>query len=188
MTKDNIKELLNLLEFEHDGNIYTKKYENVNEPLKVDISGDGHIFYRECGISIGRETTCNLLEPENLVVLHCVDRLLWKGYNPIHIELEPAWKLGHTTKGGYADVWVRTFKNGGFDGSDEDKESLLIIECKTWGREFDGAWADTKEDGAQLFSYFQQERATKFLCLYTADIIDGKIEQDYHLIIVQENE
>lgn len=188
MTKDNIKELLNLLEFEHDGNIYTKKYENVNEPLKVDISGDGHIFYRECGISIGRETTCNLLEPENLVVLHCVDRLLWKGYNPIHIELEPAWKLGHTTKGGYADVWVRTFKNGGFDGSDEDKESLLIIECKTWGREFDGAWADTKEDGAQLFSYFQQERATKFLCLYTADIIDGKIEQDYHLINVQDNE
>lgn len=188
MTKDNIKELLNLLEFEHDGNIYTKKYENVNEPLKVDISGDGHIFYRECGISIGRETTCNLLEPENLVVLHCVDRLLWKGYNPIHIELEPAWKLGHTTKGGYADVWVRTFKNGGFDGSDEDKESLLIIECKAWGREFDGAWADTKEDGAQLFSYFQQERATKFLCLYTADIIDGKIEQDYHLINVQDNE
>lgn len=188
MTKDNIKELLNLLEFEHDGNIYTKKYENVNEPLKVDISGDGHIFYRECGISIGRETTCNLLEPENLVVLHCVDRLLWKGYNPIHIELEPAWKLGHTAKGGYADVWVRTFKNGGFDGSDEDKESLLIIECKTWGREFDGAWADTKEDGAQLFSYFQQERATKFLCLYTADIIDGRIEQDYHLINVQDNE
>lgn len=188
MTKDNIKELLNLLEFEHDGNIYTKKYENVNEPLKIDISGDGHIFYRECGISIGRETTCNLLEPENLVVLHCVDRLLWKGYNPIHIELEPAWKLGHTAKGGYADVWVRTFKNGGFDGSDEDKESLLIIECKTWGREFDGAWADTKEDGAQLFSYFQQERATKFLCLYTVDIIDGRIEQDYHLINVQDNE
>ena len=188
MTKDNIKELLNLLEFEHDGNIYTKKYENVNEPLKVDISGDGHIFYRECGISIGRETTCNLLEPENLVVLHCVDRLLWKGYNPIHIELEPAWKLGHTAKGGYADVWVRTFKDGGFDGSDDDKESLLIIECKTWGREFDGAWADTKEDGAQLFSYFQQERATKFLCLYTADIIDGRIEQDYHLINVQDNE
>ena len=188
MIKNDIQELLQKLEFEHEGNLYTKRYENVNEPLKVDISGDGHIFYRECGISIGRETTCNLLEPENLVVLHCVDRLLWKGYNPIHIELEPAWKLGHSAKGGYADVWVRTFKNGGFDGSDEDKVSLLIIECKTWGREFDGAWADTKEDGAQLFSYFQQERATKFLCLYTADIIDGKIEQNYHLINVQDNE
>ena len=177
-----------MLEFEHEGNVYTKKYPSVNEPLRVDISGNGHIYYGECGITIGRETTCNLLEPENLVVLHCVDRLLWKGYNPIHIELEPAWKLGHTAKGGYADVWVRTFKNGGFDGSDEDKESLLIIECKTWGREFDGAWADTKEDGAQLFSYFQQERSTKFLCLYTADIIDGRIEQNYHLINVQDNE
>ncbi len=188
MTKDNIQELLQLLEFEHDGNVYSKRYEKVNEPLKVDISGDGHIFYRECGISIGRETTCNLLEPENLVVLHCVDRLLWKGYSPFHIELEPAWKLGHSAKGGYADVWVRTYKDGGFDGSDSDKESLLIIECKTWGREFEGAWADTREDGAQLFSYFQQERATKFLCLYTADIIDGKIEQDYHLINVQDNE
>lgn len=187
MTKDNIKELLNLLEFEHDGNIYTKKYENVNEPLKVDISGDGHVYYRECGITIGRETICNLLEPENLVVLHCVDRLLWKGYKPIHLELEPAWKLGHTAKGGYADIWVRTFKDGALYGSDEDKESLLIIECKTWGREFDGAWEDTKEDGAQLFSYFQQERATKFLCLYTADIINGKIEQEYHLINVQDN-
>ena len=188
MTKDNIQELLQMLEFEHEGNVYTKRYENVSEPLKVDISGDGHIYYRECGISIGRETTCNLLEPENLVVLHCVDRLLWKGYSPFHIELEPAWKLGHSAKGGYADVWVRTFKDGGFDGSDDDKESLLIIECKTWGREFDGAWVDTKEDGAQLFSYFQQERATKFLCLYTADIIDGKLEQDYHLINVQDNE
>ena len=188
MTKDNIQELLTLLEFEHDGTIYSKTYSNTEKPLKVDIKGDGHIYYKECGITIGRETTCNLLEPENLVVLHCVDRLLWKGYHPHHIELEPAWKLGHSAKGGYADVWVRTFKNGGFSGSDEDKESLLIIECKTWGREFDGAWTDTKEDGAQLFSYYQQERSTKFLCLYTADIIDGKIEQAYHLINVQDNE
>ncbi len=188
MDKSNIKELLSLLEFEQDNNVYSKRYMNVSEPLKVDISGDGHVYYRECGITVGRETTCNLLEPENLVVLHCVDRLLWKGYSPCHIELEPTWKLGHSAKGGYADVWVRTFKNGGFDGSNEDKESLLIIECKTWGREFDGAWNDTKEDGAQLFSYYQQERATKFLCLYTADILDGKIEQNYHLINVQDNE
>lgn len=188
MNKDNIQELLTLLEFEQDGCVYTKRYNSVSEPLKVDISGDGHIYYRECGITIGRETTCNLLEPENLVVLHCVDRLLWKGYSPFHIELEPTWKLGHSAKGGYADVWVRTFKDGGFDGSDDDKESLLIIECKTWGREFDGAWNDTKEDGAQLFSYFQQERSTKFLCLYTADIIDGKLERNYHLINVQDNE
>lgn len=187
MDKNNIHELLTLLQFEQDSTIYTKRYPEANEPLRVDTSGDGHIYYRECGLTIGRETTCNLLEPENLVVLHCVDRLLSKGYNPIHIELEPAWKLGHSSKGGYADIWVRTFKNNAFDGSDSDKESLLIIECKKWS-EFNGAWVDTKEDGGQLFSYFQQELATKFLCLYTADIIEGKLEQEYYLINVQDND
>lgn len=188
MDRNNIRELLTLLNFENEGNLYAKRYHNIDEPLRIDIRGNGYISYRECGITIGRETTCNLLEPENLVVLQCVDQLLCKGYNPHHIELEPAWKLGHSSKGGYADVWIRTYKKGGFEGSDEDKDSLLIIECKTWGREFDGAWADTREDGAQLFSYFQQERATKFLCLYTADIVDGKIEQQYNLINVQDNE
>lgn len=188
MDKNNIRELLELLKFKQEGNIYTKRYSDAFSPLKIDIEGDGHIYYRECGITVGRETTSNLLEPENLVVLHCVDRLLWKGYNPIHIELEPTWKLGHSAKGGYADVWVRTFKNNGFDGSNEDKESLLIIECKTWGREFNGAWIDTKEDGAQLFSYFQQEPSTKFLCLYTSDIIENKIESEYYLINVQDND
>ncbi|HCC87337.1 MAG TPA: type II restriction endonuclease, partial [Prevotella sp.] len=52
-------------------------------------------------------------------------------------------------------------------GTDEDKDSLLIIECKK-SDEFQGAWNDTLEDGAQLFSYFQQEKSTKFLCLYTS--------------------
>lgn len=188
MDRNNIHELLTLLQFEKEANIYIKRYSDTFPPLKINIEGDGHIYYRECGITVGRETTSNLFEPENLVVLQCVDRLLRKGYNPIHIELEPAWKLGHSAKGGYADVWVRTFKNNGFDGSNADRESLLIIECKTWGREFNGTWVDTKEDGAQLFSYFQQEPSTKFLCLYTSDIIEGKIETEYYLINVQDND
>ncbi len=35
MTKDNIQELLQLLEFEHEGDIYTKRYVNVSEPTDV---------------------------------------------------------------------------------------------------------------------------------------------------------
>ena len=188
MNKNDIHELLTLLQFEREGNIYTKKYSDAFSPLKINIEGEGHIYYSECGITVGRKTTSNLLEPENMVVLQCVDRLLRKGYNPIHIELEPAWRLGHSAKGGYADIWVRTFKNNGFDGANADRESLLIIECKTWGREFNEAWIDTKEDGAQLFSYFQQEPSTKFLCLYTSDIIEGKVESEYYLINVQDND
>ena len=46
---------------------------------------------------------------------------------------------------------------------------LLIIECKTFGKEFDKAWKDTLADGAQLFSYIEQEKATQFVCLYASE-------------------
>ena len=184
MNKDNIRDLLTLLHFESDGQFYFKNYPNVDAPLKVSTDRDGHIYYEDCGITVGRETTCNFSDPENLVVLHCVDNLLSKGYNPQHIELEPAWRLGHSAKGGYADIWIRTVK----EGEEGEKDSLLIIECKTSGQAFVSAWNDTKEDGAQLFSYFQQERSTKFLCLYTADIVDGKLSRTYYLVNVQDNE
>lgn len=187
MTKDNIAELLTFLDFDSDGSIYTKRYDS-EVSLSVDITGNGHISYRECGITVGRETTSNLVEPESLVVLTCIDKLLSKGYQPQHLELEPAWRLGHSNKSGYADIWIRTYREGQVQIETAEKQSLCIIECKTWGNEFDGAWKDTLEDGAQLFSYFQQERGTKFLCLYTADILDGETKQDYRLVNVQDNQ
>ena len=158
--KSDIKKLLTLLGFSQEENIYTKQYE-VGVTLKIDVAHE-HIFYNEANITVGRETTSNFAEPENFVVLECVDRLLTKGYRAEHIELEPRWKLGHSSKSGYADIWVRTYGEGKVIGTDEDKDSLLIIECKK-ADEFQGAWNDTLEDGAQLFSYFQQEISTKFL-------------------------
>lgn len=185
ITKDNIEKLLSVLHFKQDGDIYTKSYDAVASPLKVDVRNE-RFYYKEIGITVGRETTSNFSDPENFVVFECVDRLLTMGYKPEHIELEPAWKLGRTPKGGYADIWVRTY--GGKSGeAAADKESLLIIECKN-PNEFDGAWRDTLEDGAQLFSYFQQEQATKFLCLYTSDVDGEKTKPKYYLINVQDNE
>lgn len=185
ITKDNIKKILSILCFEQDGDVFIKSYENVSVPLKVDVRNE-RFYYEEVGITVGRETTSNFSEPENFVVFECIDRLLSIGYKPEHIELEPAWKLGHTQKGGYADIWVRTHCSLSGEMA-TDKESLLIIECKK-PDEFDGAWKDTLEDGAQLFSYFQQEQATKFLCLYTSDLDGEKIKPEYYLINVQDNE
>lgn len=185
ITKDNIKRLLAALNFNQDGDIYTKSYESAIYPLKVDIRNE-RFHYDEIGITVGRETTSNFSEPENFVVFECIDRLLTMGYRPEHIELEPAWKLGHTQKGGYADIWIRTHNSLSGEMA-TDKESLLIIECKK-PDEFDGAWRDTLDDGAQLFSYFQQEQATKFLCLYTSDFDGEKIKPVYYLINVQDNE
>lgn len=186
ITQDNIKKLLSVLGFStEDSKIYSKTYEQAGITLSVNIPNE-HFHYKEAGITVGRETTSNFSEPENFVVFECIDRLLTIGYKPEHIELEPAWKLGHTQKGGYADIWVRTHNS--FSGEmATDKESLLIIECKK-PDEFDGAWRDTLEDGAQLFSYFQQEQSTKFLCLYTSDLDGEKARPMYYLINVQDNE
>ena len=186
ITKDNIKKLLYVLGFSTgDSKIYSKTYEQAGTTLSVNISNE-HFHYTEAGITVGRETTSNFSDPENFVVFECVDRLLSIGYKAKDIELEPAWKLGRTPKGGYADIWVRTHNSFSGDMAN-DKESLLIIECKR-PDEFDGAWRDTLEDGAQLFSYFQQEQSTKFLCLYTSDLDGEKARPMYYLINVQDNE
>lgn len=120
---------MSLLGFRQDGNIYAKEYDTTLHPLQVDVEKE-RIYYENSGITVNRSTTSNFSEDENLVVLECVDRLLSKGYHANHIELEPHWKLGHGTKGGYADIWVRTYSDNAFDGNDDDKISFLSSSAK----------------------------------------------------------
>lgn len=108
-------------------------------------------------------------------------RLLAKGYSPAHIELEPRWNLGRDTKGGKADILVR----------DNEGSPYLLIECKTTdskSSEFCKEWARMQNDGGQLFSYFQQERGVKFLCLYTSDFVDNALKYENYIINMQDNE
>lgn len=180
ITKTNFQHVLKKLRFIQSGSIFSKHFEQHNCDIQVDFSKEIIIYPPE--IDTGANTTTNFSQNENFVVLECVCRLLEKGYKPCDMELEPLWKLGHSGKSGRADIWVRTIDQ---DGA---KKSLLIIECKTQGDEFNHAWETTLKDGAQLFSYFQQERATSFLCLYTSGFADGKIQTEYHLIKVKDNE
>lgn len=66
-------------------------------------------------------------------------------------------------------------------------DALLIIECKTWGKEFDKAWKDTLTDGGQLFSYITQEPTCQFACLYACNFENNKIKTDYRLITFKDN-
>lgn len=125
----------------------------------VDFDKEQISYPENCGFKVHQRQTCNFSAAENAVVLECVHRLMVKGYKPEHIELEPEWSLGHGGKSGRADILVRNQRG----------VALLIIECKTAGREFDKAWKDTLADGAQLFSYVEQEKATQFICLYASD-------------------
>lgn len=89
-----------------------------------------------------------------------------KGYKPQHIELERRWTLGHLQKSGRADICVMNATGN---------DLLFIVECKTYGNEFDNALKTLKNDGGQLFSYYQQERSTKWLMLYASDIDNDKV-------------
>ena len=129
-------------------------------------------------IQVDDRSVTNFSQPENLVVLECVDRLLVKGYQPEHILLQKRWPLGRTGKSGIADIIVR-----GRDG-----QTLLIIECKTWGAEFDKEKARMNKDGGQLFSYFQQDKSAAFLCLYASGVEKEKIEWHNVLVDVRDRE
>ncbi len=159
----NLKDVLNTLGFVAHGDMYEKAFPEFGCSLKVDFQAKKLIY----PVAIkGRERNDGFDQKENFVVFECVCRLLTKGYRPEHIELEKEWHLGHDAKSGRADICV----------TDAKGNMLFIIECKTWGREFDKALTDTKNDGAQLFSYWQQEQSCKWLVLYTSDLKAGTIE------------
>ena len=143
--------------------VFEKKYSQFDCAIEVDFNGSGSINYPEDkGMKITRKTTCNFSQPENFVVLECITRLMDKGYRPEHIELEKEWTLGHSDKGGFADILVK----------DADGKTLFIVECKTAGNEYKKELNNTLNDGGQLFSYWKQEGACKWLSLYASDF-DG---------------
>lgn len=144
-------------------NVFEKKYAQFDCTIEVAFNGNGSINYpEEKGMKITRKTTCNFSQPENFVVLECITRLMDKGYRPEHIELEKEWTLGHSDKGGFADILVK----------DADGKTLFIIECKTPGTEYKKELNNTLNDGGQLFSYWKQEGYCKWLSLYASDF-DG---------------
>lgn len=163
ITKENFQKVLENLGFSNENNIYTKHFETVGCDLKADFANQKLIYPTEKGFEVNDGTTSNFSHPENFVVFECVARLLQKGYRPEHIELEPRWSLGHGGKSGKADICVKNK-----DGS----PYLCIIECKTFGAEYKKELSNMKADGGQLFSYWQQSRATKWLVLYASDFDD----------------
>lgn len=166
INKDNLKLLLvtiGFTEVKKDG-YYIKAFPEYGDcKMAVDFDMERLIYPTAI---LGGDRNTGFDQNENFVVFECVNRLLEKGYRPDSIELEKVWSLGHEQKGGRADICVYTPK----------KEAMLfILECKTYGAEYKKALKKTKEDGGQIFSYWQQERTTQWLGLYASDIQNGEV-------------
>ena len=157
--------------------IYHKVYSGHNNyVISIDFDKE-HIEYGDKIIAESK-TTQNFSQPENFVVLECVDRLLIQGYKPQNIILEKTWPSGHGTSG-RLDICVNR----------EDGAPYMLIECKTYGKEYNKESARIHKDGGQLFTYFQlsggkadvimlyasELKGNKFI--YVNEII--KIEDDY---------
>ncbi|MDR3273694.1 MAG: type I restriction enzyme HsdR N-terminal domain-containing protein, partial [Flavobacteriaceae bacterium] len=157
---------------ENSTDIFAKKYAD-GYVIEVDFAKDA-INYGE-KIQFDSKTTQNFSQPENFVVLECVNRLLEKGYKPENIILEKTWKLGHQEKG-RLDILV----------TKDDGTAYLMIECKTYGEEFDKELKNLHKNGGQLFSYFQQDKNAEILMLYASELRNNKIEKTNVVIQIKE--
>ncbi|MDD5215835.1 MAG: restriction endonuclease subunit S [Methylococcales bacterium] len=174
ITSDTFKSLLLFLDFTQNSNVYSKTFAN-GAVLTADFVNEKLIFPE--GVIVHDTTTSNFSVAENFVVFECVHRLLEKGYATQSIELEPRWQVGRGAAGGKADILVK----------DKQGDSLLIIECKTAGKEFNKAWQNTLEDGGQLFGYAANE-APEFLCLYASDFVNESVKHNYYLISLKDSD
>ncbi|MDR2146749.1 MAG: type I restriction enzyme HsdR N-terminal domain-containing protein, partial [Tannerella sp.] len=171
------KKFFNVLGFlpkENTSDIFTKKYAD-DYSIEIDFQKES-INYGD-KIQSESKTTQNFSQPENFVVLECVNRLLEKGYKPENIVLEKTWGAGHGTSG-RLDICVTR----------DDGSEYLLIECKTYGKEFDKEFARMKKDGGQLFTYFKFSNKADVIMLYASELKGKeiiyrneivKIEDDY---------
>jgi len=153
--------------------IYIKQYrQHEGYSIEIDFANQS-INYGT--ILCESKTTQNFSQPENFVVLECVDRLLVKGYKPTDITLEKTYPSGRGHSG-RLDILVK-----------KDKKAFLMIECKTWGKEFDNELKKIHKDGGQLFTYFQNDTNADYLMLYASHLTSGGVKYRCEIIKIEDN-
>ena len=145
-------------------NLYVRKINSYQ--ITADL-GNNKIDYGE-KIKHDRATTCNFSDPENLVVLECVVRLLEKGYYPEKLYLEK--DCGDHKD--FIDILI----------FDENNKAFAVIECKTFGKEFTKAECSAKSKGKQIFRYAVQDNNTEYVLLYTSRAIHNQLEYENRII------
>ncbi|WP_121756517.1 restriction endonuclease subunit S [Helicobacter felis] len=191
ITKDNLKEVLQVLNFTQEEETYTHAYANGAKIMvdfkaqTIDYSPQDPNFKEgdypskrnpSTGFIIHRNTTTNFASHENFVCLMAVHKLLEKGYAPKHIILEPTFKVGHGQKA-YGDILVL----------DQEFKPLVLIENKTYGEEFNKEWENMLKNGGQLFSYYAVHKVP-YLCILAFGFEAPTLLTEKHIIYTKDNE
>lgn len=176
---DNLESVLFSLGYKKEEDRMVYHFDELDCDIEVDFKNSKILYPEEKGLVVNERQTCNFSDNENFVVLVCIHRLLLKGYKPSHIEIERRWSLGHSQKSGRADICLL---------NETGNDMLAIIECKTYGKEFEDELKTLKSDGGQLFSYYQQEKSTKWLVLYSSGIVNDKVVHQLNTVSVFDTE
>lgn len=147
---------------------WIKQYGSRKYAIRVNIASS----LKESKIDFGKSIKLNRPIPgfdhrESTVVLECIDRLLSLGYSPSQLVLEKSYPLGHNN-GGWLDILV--LRKG---------VPFWMIECKTWGKEYEKAHTKLVRDGGQLFTYWVQDRSVQWVTLYASSVTGGVVENRY---------
>ena len=170
------KNLIKVLGFspkENTSGIYFKKYV---DSYTIELDFDNKLINYGEKITAESKTTQNFSQAENWVVLECVDRILEKGYKPQNIILEKIWKSGHGTSG-RLDICV----------THDDGTEYLLIECKTWGKEFEKELAQMNKTGGQLFTYFKFSNKAGAIMLYASNFDNESINYRNEIIKIEDD-
>ena len=172
------KKIINSLGFlpkENARGIFFKKYPLCSDySIEVDFEKQSILYGDK--IKCDNKSTQNFSQPENFVVLECVNRLLEKGYQPQNIILEKTWSAGHGTSG-RLDICV----------THDDGSEYMLIECKTHGKEFTKELNKLHKDGGQLFTYFKFSNKAEIIMLYTSTLNKNKITFRNEIVKIEED-
>ena len=158
---------------ENTSGIFIKKYAN---DYAIEIDFEKETFFFGGKIKIGDKESQNITKPEDWVVLECVNRLLEKGYKPENISLEKRYEAGHGFSG-RLDICVTR----------EDSSEYLLIECKTYGKEFEKEFTRMKKDGGQLFTYFKFSNKADVIVLYASELKGNEIEYKNEIVKIEDD-
>lgn len=171
-----MKKLAQVIGFQAKENvsgIFIKKYA---DGYFIEIDFEKQTFFFGGKIKVGGKETQNITKPEDWVVLECVDKLLSKGYKPENISLEKVYPAGHGFSG-RLDICVTR----------QDSSEYLLIECKTFGKEFDKEFNKLKNNGGQLFTYFKFSNKADIILLYASELRGNEIVYKNEIVKIEED-
>lgn len=173
MNPKNLIKILGFLPKENTSDIFIKKYQ---DDYFIELDFNNQLINYGNRIISENKTTQNFSQLENFVVLECVHRLLEKGYKPENITLEKTWAAGHGTSG-RLDICV----------TKDDGSEYLLIECKTFGKEFEKEFSRMKKDGGQLFTYFKFSNKADLIVLYASEIRGNEIFYKNEIVKIEDD-